>query len=246
MHKKFHEFALQSALFKGRDDWYFCYLKSEKVAHVLALLADRSTGESALYLRALARSAAKLPASITHLAAGELKQEAVLADLFALLSAVRFAVTEGSIGSDNGLLLAQEYEHIAEKLGSNLRPSPFVSSDDFSVPAPTARKNLTAPLSRSTASGVTTSFKDINKGHTKGQKSFLTRSDSAHKQERLDLILEFVRKNKNASIKDISTIVKDCGEKTIQRELALLIERGLVRKEGERRWSVYVPVSGIE
>ena len=33
-----------------------------------------------------------------------------------------------------------------------------------------------------------------------------------------------------------------CSEKTIQRELNILIERGLIRREGERRWSVYLPV----
>jgi hypothetical protein len=26
---KFHDFALKSILFKGREDWYFCYLKTE-------------------------------------------------------------------------------------------------------------------------------------------------------------------------------------------------------------------------
>jgi len=39
---KFHEFALKSILFKGRHDWYFCYLKAEKIAHVLAVLQSRS------------------------------------------------------------------------------------------------------------------------------------------------------------------------------------------------------------
>jgi hypothetical protein len=37
MDNEFHEIALKSILFKGRTDIYFCYLKSEKIAHVLAL-----------------------------------------------------------------------------------------------------------------------------------------------------------------------------------------------------------------
>lgn len=42
-----------------------------------------------------------------------------------------------------------------------------------------------------------------------------------------------------ATIKDISTVVKDCSEKTIQRELGDMITEGILRKEGERRWSKY-------
>jgi len=57
----------------------------------------------------------------------------------------------------------------------------------------------------------------------------------------MSLILELVRKKKSLSIKEIATVVKGCSEKTIQRELALLIHQGLVRKVGERRWSLYLP-----
>jgi hypothetical protein len=46
-----------------------------------------------------------------------------------------------------------------------------------------------------------------------------------------------------ATIKDISEIITDVSEKTIQRELNSLIEKGQVIREGERRWSKY-SVSG--
>jgi hypothetical protein len=39
--KTFHEIAVESILFKGQYDWYFCFLKSEKIAHVLALLSEK-------------------------------------------------------------------------------------------------------------------------------------------------------------------------------------------------------------
>ncbi len=42
-----------------------------------------------------------------------------------------------------------------------------------------------------------------------------------------------------ASIKDISEIVTDVSEKTIQRELNAMIEDNIVKREGERRWSKY-------
>lgn len=42
-----------------------------------------------------------------------------------------------------------------------------------------------------------------------------------------------------ATIKDISEVITDVSEKTIQRELNSLIEKGQVIRLGERRWSKY-------
>ena len=154
INKKFHEFALQTVLFKGHDSWYFCYLKAEKIAHVLVLLSDASFGEGAVSLRELARSASKLPESVVRLAAGELERASVLADIFSLLSAVRFASVEKTISPGNTLLLIEEYEHIAERLGDPGRLSPFVSSEDLSIPLLSEQKSISTP-----------SVKDKNKGH---------------------------------------------------------------------------------
>lgn len=43
----------------------------------------------------------------------------------------------------------------------------------------------------------------------------------------------------DSTIKDIAEVITDVSEKTIQRELNSLIEKGQVRREGERRWSKY-------
>lgn len=42
-----------------------------------------------------------------------------------------------------------------------------------------------------------------------------------------------------ATIKDISEIITDVSEKTIQRELNTMIEENTVKRQGERRWSKY-------
>ncbi len=42
-----------------------------------------------------------------------------------------------------------------------------------------------------------------------------------------------------ATIKDIAEVITDVSEKTIQRELNSLIEKGQVIRDGERRWSKY-------
>ena len=56
---------------------------------------------------------------------------------------------------------------------------------------------------------------------------------------RQHIILQLLKKKKEISIKDIAQIIKDCSEKTIQREVIDLIEKGVLKKTGERRWSKY-------
>ena len=226
--KKFHEFALQSTLFKGRPDWYFCYLKAERVAHVLMTLAQSAEPTGREDIDAVARRTAGLCGEIAHLAAGELDASIVLADIFALLSGVRMLVSQGSLSHENGLVLVGELEQMAERVARGSHPSPFVSSDDFSVPQLGAQSALMAGAAFSLAPTPT-----IKDNKTKGQ-------NKGH-SERMSLILELVRKRKSLSIKEIASVIKGCSEKTIQRELALLISQGLVRKVGERRWSLYLP-----
>lgn len=56
------------------------------------------------------------------------------------------------------------------------------------------------------------------------------------RRERIKTILEA---KGEATIKDISEIVTDISEKTVQRELNAMIEDGTVKRQGERRWSRY-------
>lgn len=59
------------------------------------------------------------------------------------------------------------------------------------------------------------------------------------KNNRREIILNTVRKIGQVTIKDISLTITDCSEKTLQRELLALVESGVLKKEGERRWSKY-------
>lgn len=68
-------------------------------------------------------------------------------------------------------------------------------------------------------------------------------SDKGHisnnKNLRYETIINLLKKTKEITIKDVSSIISDCSEKTIQRELLGLVEKGVLKKEGERRWSRY-------
>ncbi len=57
--------------------------------------------------------------------------------------------------------------------------------------------------------------------------------------EREDRIISIIKDRKEVTIKDISALIKDCSEKTIQRDLIQMLEKGVIKKTGERRWSKY-------
>ncbi|MEK7501456.1 MAG: hypothetical protein AAB629_00855 [Patescibacteria group bacterium] len=59
------------------------------------------------------------------------------------------------------------------------------------------------------------------------------------KSKRQSNIIGVLKGQSNLTIKDFSKAIKDCSEKTIQRELLEMVEKGVIRKEGERRWSRY-------
>lgn len=56
---------------------------------------------------------------------------------------------------------------------------------------------------------------------------------------RRERVLNVIRDKGEVTIKDISENIKDCSEKTIQRELTDLIKDNIIMREGDRRWSKY-------
>lgn len=64
--------------------------------------------------------------------------------------------------------------------------------------------------------------------------------DFAMKLNRRNAILKIIKDKKEVTIKDISTLIADCSEKTIQRELTNLVQEGVLKKVGEKRWSKYM------
>jgi predicted transcriptional regulator len=84
----------------------------------------------------------------------------------------------------------------------------------------------------------------INKGEPISYKNNEVKPNKAlvvkdKKDSRKNAILSILKKNSHLTIKDFVKVIVDCSEKTIQRELIDLVEKGIVKKEGERRWSTY-------
>jgi hypothetical protein len=78
----------------------------------------------------------------------------------------------------------------------------------------------------------------INKTSRVGA-NFDISSNGETKNLRRNRIVSIIKKQGNVTIKDISMVVTECSEKTIQRELLAMVEDNILSKEGERRWSRY-------
>ena len=83
-----------------------------------------------------------------------------------------------------------------------------------------------------------------SKGQPKAKKASITRPKQSSKAggakaQRHEDILKILKQKSDAKIGDVSALIKDCGTKTIQRDLNELVKKGLVVKEGDRRWSTY-------
>jgi len=71
-------------------------------------------------------------------------------------------------------------------------------------------------------------------GHDKGHIS-----DIPSRTVRRDAILGILKTKGPSYIKDVSMLMRGMSEKTVQRELQALAAEGVVKKEGERRWTRY-------
>jgi len=79
----------------------------------------------------------------------------------------------------------------------------------------------------------------VSKGQISIKDKALKRQFVNKKHFRQEEIIDILKDNRNMGIAEICSILTNYGPKTIQRDLKNLIEKGLVVKKGERRWSSY-------
>lgn len=62
---------------------------------------------------------------------------------------------------------------------------------------------------------------------------------SVKKNGRQSTIVSLLKRKKEIMIKDVTPLIPGCSEKTIQRELSEMVEEGILRKIGDKRWTRY-------
>jgi hypothetical protein len=176
-----------------------------------------------------------------------------------IASLLEIAVVAGFVSGMNFAILKEEYHSLIEAIrqqkistpeGSYIFAPEFFSISDI---VPSIRTQEKTELKTGGKKGQTERQSIIapneiikdnqeNLPHSPEDFSRNTPPKNVEKRSRRETILRLIKDKGEAtevSIKDIVGHFSDCGEKTIQRELTALVEEGVLKKTGERRWSRY-------
>jgi hypothetical protein len=161
--------------------------------------------------------------------------------LAGLESALRIAEAAGVIGSDVLEVLLEQFDLVQRYINNHYTKDASYSMELSQISAQlvaaddTDTESKTAPKKKPAAKAPRKQRVQIPAGDISTD-AYLVYSQMTDRGERIKTVLEA---KPQASIKDISEVITDVSEKTIQRELNSLIEQGEVVREGERRWSTY-------
>ncbi|MCK9351163.1 MAG: hypothetical protein M0P76_00085 [Candidatus Pacebacteria bacterium] len=122
-----------------------------------------------------------------------------------------------------------------------VRPSPGRVSDPVrNVSSVTRPSDFSTPSQMPTLTSVGSGKVLTDTSNTVGITNATPKK--LEKESRKETIISLIRSKGpggELSIKDITAHFTDCGEKTIQRELAALVAEKVLKKTGDRRWSKY-------
>lgn len=142
----------------------------------------------------------------------------IFSNLLEIVSTINLAHVTGLLSTMNFSLLSNELQKLMDVLKDNMimdkEKEGYVLSEKF--------------------------FNEtINKAVEKIHPIKDNSEESPRKDSRKTAIIEVLKNRSNLTVKDVAQVVTGCSEKTIQRELIELVEKGVVVREGERRWSRY-------
>lgn len=242
----FEDFVLDKGIFSNIFDKdirrVYIYRKAERLAKAIHLIAPGFRNSKALRDR-LDRiaiglvDAAILPPSAAR---NELSRE-----LLALSSVLSIARTSGLLSGMNAEVIGREAHQLLQEVATYEEPRLFL--EDAPSLSTLAKEIASQQHARRedrqlSLPGEAREGRDArreakreprtNKGQANGQ-------TSDKNSERREAIVSILKSKGPSYIKDISTVIRDVSEKTVQRELQALVEAGIVTRTGERRWTTY-------
>jgi len=235
------DFVLEKSIFNNVFEKdirrVFIYKKAERLAKAIHLIAPAFSESIALHDRVAQIAVSIVDAAV--LPSGTARS-VLSRELLALSSVLSIARTGNLLSAMNVELITREAHLLLQEIAEYEEPRLFLDeTPTLSHLAKEANRQESASQTYPPAT-TTAKLKDGSRTAVP-RKSIKDGQDvkDTRLQDRREAILSVIRDRKTASIKDISAHVRDVSEKTIQRELLTLISLGVVRKEGERRWSTY-------
>ena len=213
----------------------YIYKKTERIAKAIHLISPAFTSSPAILTKVDAIAVALIDGAILP---PPQARPALSQQLLALSSILSLARSSGLLSSMNSDLISREAHTLLSEIAEYEEPRLFLDEAPTLAELFKASGHITSQKSEEDSGEpskrqMTLKGQPSTKGHIKDNSESLPRS------QRKEVILDVLEKKGRAYIKDISTVVRDISEKTIQRELVALIQEGRVRKAGDRRWTTY-------
>lgn len=199
--------------------------KNDNIDTHIQIIKDRALKTHELSLRTLALQPHEQSEGLLQFQYG----------LVSLESTLRIAQVAGVIPQDIFLLLADQLDAVLRYISNHYLHNKGIAVEELTE----------STVSRATHQSSGAKVKSTNPSRQRrvqipagdiSSDAYMVYSQMTDRAERIKTVLEA---KPQATIKDISEIITDVSEKTIQRELNSLIEKGQVLREGERRWSRY-------
>lgn len=226
------------SFFEKNDYFYFVCKKTEKLATACYLVTGLFSDSEPMKW-SLRKKVSELLSFILGYKNSILSKNAFLASakekVLDVVSSLQVSSGSGLVSVMNFSILQREFLNLVKvldepKIINENSPEMTLSKSFFEIP----RNAATSLSDGEQLDGTSLSAARIkDKAYENDYRSVPKRTN------RQSVIIGLLKKKKEMSIKDITQIIRDCSEKTIQRELASLIQSGVVKKTGERRWSKY-------
>ena|SRR3989344_9570103 len=164
--------------------------------------------------------------SLIHESQQSLMANRILREIMALVSVGRQV---GLISEMNAAIISAEIERLVVFLRQRISTDNLLSSD-----AKDDRRAYSSQNSKRQMALRNTQRRRFLHGQLASYSIVDVKRD-----KRRETILALVKKAPPVTVKDVAAIISDCSEKTLQRELIALVQEGVLKKQGERRWSRY-------
>ena len=249
----------KTSILKADSNVLFLQRKSEKISSAIYLITNFFNIDEPLKW-AMREDAVSLikdmnALSRASLADKESRVRAAASHIGQITSLIELARTAGFISrmnadimiSELSLLLSRLEEKVSHELSVNTLPldraffetkvpetQPHQSHHSYHAPAQHQASPHAQP--KQAENKVVADDKGHYKGHVKSNVLYPQIHAKSNRQES---ILKALGKEEYMNIKDLLKHVKGCSEKTLQRELTTLLQKGTIKRTGERRWSTY-------
>lgn len=182
--------------------------------------------------------------------------------VFTTISLLETLMRVGLVSADNGAVIKRELVFLVRFAEGHIfgnENQGFVNQDVFNIPPVRDRFEVKRSAGESFRKnsnkkvvGDQTSFEggSFDAGHKKSEEGqggktlenegfSIGHIGQSLSEDRISSIVNLLKVRSGLSVKDFSEVIPGVSEKTIQRELAILADKGIVIRAGERRWTRY-------